>query len=279
MTSQLMARRNVWNMDQKRRTLGASNHIRKTCVGTRSKVLNRTTLTPVPRLANVKENAVSSTMAVLDFPKSVKPSEGGLFPLSTKDLGATIANETEVQLNSLKLLVRFDIHGQRREATEKNFIASRDITIKELMDDLAIFTRLVQDKPLRPEEDLMVFSIGTKCSYMTIPRDRTSDIRELSAIDKLPKFEFSNFLLGMKSNVTDGDIESSVLAIVDDLCQVNKGMNFPDSDAARTAFAARKRFRTAILSNLVANLKQKKLGSEKKFFKIQPENETKVSFL
>ena len=279
MSAQTRVKRETWNMEQQRRTLGSSNHIRKTVDSMRTRLLNKTGLTPLPKLRPGSDSEVMSTTAVVDFPKLIQPTEGGLFPLTSKDLAASCHNETEIQLQSYKFDARFDVNVERHRWTEKLFTTSLDSTIDELTEDVAIFLRLLQDVPLKNDEDLLVVSLVPKGTYLSAPRGSVStdsvDIREKS---EEPEFMGENYVLAMRNNVTDKDIENAVMVNVDDLAKLN-GVPFPDDTAFQLARTARARFRTQILAHTVANLKQKRLGCNKKLLQIQPDGATKVKFM
>ena len=106
----------------------------------------------MPKLKPGSDNEVMSTSAVVDFPKMIQPTEGGLFPLTSKDLGAACHNETEIQLESFKVDLRFDVNVERHRWTEKLFTTSLDATVDELVEDVAIYLRLLQDVPLKTDD-------------------------------------------------------------------------------------------------------------------------------
>ena len=270
------AKKNIWSIEQRRRTLGHSNLIRKTVSSVRSLMLNRTSMTPVPRFRAGLEPGEASTSAVIDFPKDPKPSEGALFPMASQSMAASIHNETELQIKSLRSTVRIDVLGDRPRATERRMLHAKDITIDELVEDIAVNLRLTQDKPLLANEDLLLVSIAPRDSYLSVPRDRNNvKNEEQNQVEKMNQFYAENFMLALKSNVTDKDIESAVLVNIDDLCRLNK-TSFPDKDAFDITKKARKRFNTNILAHMAANMKQQKIGTPKTMFKKQPEGDEKV---
>ena len=244
----------------------------------RSRLLNKTGLTPLPKFKPGSDTEVMSTSAVVDFPRMIQPSEGGLFPLASKDLAASCHNETEAQIKSFKVDVRFDAHVDRHRWTEKLFTSSLDSTVDELMEDAAIFLKLLQDSPLKSDEDLLVVSLVPRGTYISAPRGSVSsdsvDIREKT---EEPEFMSENYVLAMRNNVTDTDIENAIMINLDDLAKLNK-VPFPDDKAFELARTGRARFRTQILAYTVANLKQKRLGCPKKLFPIQPDGATKVKY-
>ena len=268
-------RKGVWNLEQRRRTLAAANHIRKTLISMRSKLLNSVTLTSIPRYLEGVEPGQAATSCVIDYPKNSLPTDGQLFPLSSKDLAASVNNETAVQLESLLVTSRFDIHGDRARSMEKDILSTKDITVGELIEDMASYLRLLQDRPLGAEEDFMVVSMAPRDSYCSVPRDRVSslDIRERTGPEK--KFMAKNFVLGVRNNVSDRDIEMAVLANVDGLAKLNN-VPFPD-DQVSMAKSIRSRFRAATVAHAVANLREAELGTEKQLFKVQPLEDMKVS--
>ena len=278
MAAIINAKKNVWSIEQRRRTLGHSNLIRKTVSSVRSLMLNRTAITPVPRFQAGLEPGESATSAVVDFPKDPKPVEGALFPMASQSMAASIHNETELQINALRSRVRIDVLGDRPRATERRMLHAKDITINELVEDIAVNLRLTQDKPLLANEDLLLVSMAPRDSYLSVPRDRNSvKNSEPTQEEKLPQFFAENFMLAMRSNVTNKDIESSILVNIDDLCRLNKA-DFPDKEIFNITKQARKRFNTNILAHLAANMKQQKVGTPKTMFKRQPDNDEKVSF-
>ena len=86
-----------------------------------------------------------------------------------------------------------------------------------------------------------------------------------------------NYPLSVRNNVTDRDIESAILANVDDLASLNE-VPFPDNQA-KMAKEVRSRFRSATVAHAVANMREAKIGLEKQLFKVQPVENTKVSSL
>ena len=254
--------------------LSASNHIRKTLMSTRSKLLNAATVTPIPRFAEGISPGRAATSAVIDYPRHGQPTDGQLFPLSSKDLAASVSNETAFQMGSIMVTMRFDVLGDRERSVEKDFLSSNDITVGEITEDAAAFLRLIQDKPLGQDEDFLVISMATKNSYHAVPRDRNVD-SEAEKDGPRRDFMAKTFPLAVRNNVTDRDIESAILANVDDLAKLNN-VPFPDNQAS-IAKEVRSRFRAATVAHAIANMKEAKLGKEKQLFQVQPTESTKVS--
>ena len=258
-------------MEQRRRTLASTNHIRKTVDSMRSRLLNKAGLTPIAKLKPGSDNEIMSTTAVVDFPKMLQPTDGGLFPLTSKDLAAACHNETEIQLRSFKINARFDVRVENHRWTDKLFTSSLDSTVDELTEDVATYLRLIQDVPLQQDEDLLIISLVPRETYTSAPRGSDKpdsvDIRE----------QCDNYVLSMRNNVTDKDIDTAILINIDDLAKLNN-VPFPEESAFEIAKTARMRFRTQSLAYTIANLKEKRLGSKKKLFPIQPDGATKVSF-
>ena len=269
-------RKGVWNYEQQRRTLAAANHIRKTLISTRSRLLNAVTKTPIPRFMEEVKPGRAATSAVIDYPKNGQPTDGQLFPLSSKDLAASVSNETAFQLNSLMVTVRIDVLGDRKRSIEKEFLSAKDITIGEMTEDVASYLKLVQDRPLGNDEDFLMISMATKNSYTAVPRDRNVELNEQEC-GPAREFMAKNFPLAVRNNVTDRDIESAILANVDDLAGLNK-VSFPDNQA-KMAKEVRSRFRAATVAHAVANMKEAQVGAEKQLFKTQPAENTKVIFI
>ena len=277
MTAILKAKKNVWSIEQRRRTLGCSNHIRKTVASLRSLLLNSTTMTPIPRFKAGSDPGEATTSAVLDFPKNPLPSEGAYFPMNTQSMAASIHNETECQLGTLKTVMRFDVLGQNARSTEKQWVQTKNITVDELIEDAAVSLRMMQDMPLLPEENLMLVSIAPRDSYLSVPRDRNEiKMTILKDEEKLHQFYEENFMLGYRSNVTHSDIKSEIMINMDPLCKLNK-TTFPDGEVWEVARTARKRFDTNLLAHLSANMKAAKIGTPKRMFKKQPGGAEKVS--
>ena len=240
-------------------------------------MLNRTTATPIPKLRAGKEPGEASTSAILDFPANPQPTDGAYFPMTSRDLAPSIHNETEVQIGTLKVKARIDVLGDHARSTEKLIVQSKDITIDEVAEDLAIAARMFQDEPLRPEENLMLISMAPRDSYLSVPRDRENvKNRELTQDERLPMFYGENYMLALKSNVSDRDIETNVLSNIDDLCKINNS-SFPESEAFEIAKTARRRFNTNILAHTAANMKQAGLGTPKRMFDKQPLGSEKVT--
>ena len=273
MSQSMINRKGVWNHEQRRRVLSAANHLRKTLISTRSRLLNALTLTPIPRFMEGVQPGKASTSCVIDYPRHGQPTDGQLFPLSSKDLAASVSNETAFQLGSLMVSLRIDVHGERARSVEKDLLTSKDITVGEITEDVASFLRLMQDRPLGQNEDFLMVSMATKNSYLAVPRDRNDG--ESFDTDS-PKREFSakNYPLAVRNNVTDRDIESAVLANVDELAKLNN-VPFPDNQA-KMAKEVRSRFRSASVAHAVANMKSAKLGAEKELFRVQPSENTKL---
>ena len=273
MTQSMINRKGVWNYEQKRRVLSAANHIRKTLISTRSRLLNAVTLTPIPRFAVGVHPGQAATSCVIDYPRHAQPTDGQLFPLSSKDLAASIANETAFQLDSIRITYRIDILGNRSRSIEKDFLSSKDITIGEATEDVAGFLRLIQDKPLAHDEDLLVLSMATKNTYQAVPKDR----KEQKTGPERPSREFTakNYPISVRNNVTDQDVETEIMKNVDQLAKMNNVL--PPDNQAFNVIEARSRFRAASVIYAVANMRAAKIGEDKELFKAQPSENTKVS--
>ena len=241
-------------------------------------MLDRTTLTPIPRFSATKDPGAVATSAVVDFPSNPKPSEGRLFPMSTKDLGSSIHNETEAQIASVRVTVRFDIYGEHERAVEKSFNMSREVTLGQATEDVATFLRLVQDQPLLQDEDFLVVSMAPRGSYQSVLRDSNKDETELTDREKMPKFLGENALLAVRNNVSDKDIEKTVLQIVDDLSAMNR-VPFPENTAFGIVKDARLRFRASILNHVKANMAAKKIGEPKSLLRMQCLETEKVTVM